>query len=129
MTEFIVYFSRTVLQWRLQHLAPHTKYMNCRNHCLVLNILVSKLLYFIKCNKLMTRRFWNHWKQQQVGIYPWWSIYTLVSCFQAALDALDAMITHKIEPERDGIRQQFVKPDNILFILFQACYFPSKPFI
>lgn len=41
----------------------------------------------------------------------------LVSCFQAVLDALDAMIAHKNKTEIDGIRQQFVKPDNVLFLL------------
>ena len=50
----------------------------------------------------------------------------LVSYFQAVLDALDAMITHKNEPEIDGIRQQFVKPDYPLFLLLLADVFSSK---
>lgn len=33
------------------------------------------------------------------------------------LDALDAMIAHKNKTEIDVIRQQFVKPDNVLFLL------------
>ena len=55
----------------------------------------------------------------------WWLSHAevsthLVSCFQAVLDALDAMIAHKNETEIDGIRQQFVKPDNGLFLLLMV---------
>ena len=41
----------------------------------------------------------------------------LVSRFQAVSDALDAMIARKNEPEIDVIRQQFVKPEKVLFLL------------
>lgn len=47
----------------------------------------------------------------------------LVSYFQAVLDALDAMIAQTNEPEIDGIRQQFVKPDYFLFLLLLADVF------
>lgn len=43
-----------------------------------------------------------------------------VSRFQAVLDALEAMIACKNEPEIEGIRQKFVKPGNILFLLLPA---------
>ena len=135
------------LQWQFRHLVPHTKYMNCRNHKLAL--VFVHLLDKYETLKAVDTTLVSVWKAMKYSsvksaVYGeaqmlhglsklkllkaaptrWLShgeaTKRLISRFHPLVDALDSLINKDHKPETIGIRDELLKPDNVLMLLLLA---------
>ena len=132
------------LQRQFRHLVPHTKYMNCRNHKLAL--VFVHLLDKYETLKAVDTTLVSVWKAMKYSsvksaVYGeaqmlhglsklkllkaaptrWLShgeaTKRLISRFHPLVDALDSLINKDHKPETIGIRDELLKPDNVLMLL------------
>ena len=135
------------LQRRLRHKAPHSKYMNCRNHRLAL--VFVHLMPRFQCLSEVDASILAVWKamkyssvksavfnerQAAEGLQKmkllkcattrWLShgeaSARIISRFVPLINSLDAIIDRKYDADLRGVRDQLLEPDNVLFLLLLA---------
>ena len=134
----------TGLQRRFRHLVPHTKYMNCRNHRLALvfvhllpkhqalfdaDAVIMAVWKLMKYSTVKASVFGaaqeamgqNKLKLLKAAPTRWLShgeaSKRLVSRFEPLVNALDSILNSKNNAEVQGIKENLLEPNTILFLL------------
>ena len=136
---------RPGLQRRLHHEAPHSKYVNCRNHRLAL-VFVHRMPQFKRLREVdaTVLALWKAFKYSSINkaslfnnaqeaegseklkllktsLTRWVShgaaTICIISRFESIINSLDEIIHNKNGPELMGIHTQLLEPNNVLFVL------------